>query len=66
MSKILGIDYGTVRVGLALTDSSQIIAAPLTTVERKVLWDYLGKLIEREKISVVVVGQAVSATSDSP
>jgi len=58
MSKILGIDYGTVRVGLALTDSSQIIAAPLTTVERKVLWDYLGKLIEREKISVVVVGEA--------
>jgi putative Holliday junction resolvase len=58
MSKILGIDYGTVRVGLALTDSAQIIAAPLTTVERKVLWEYLGKLIEREKISVVVVGEA--------
>jgi putative Holliday junction resolvase len=65
MSKILGIDYGTVRVGLALTDSARIIAAPLTTVERKVLWDYLEKLITQEKISDVVVGEAKRLNGES-
>jgi putative Holliday junction resolvase len=58
MSKILGIDYGTVRVGLALTDSARIIASPLTTVDRKVLWESLEKLITQEKITEVVVGEA--------
>lgn len=65
MSKILGIDYGTVRVGLALTDSSRIIAAPHTTVERKVLWEYLEKLIQQEKITEVVVGEAKRLNGES-
>jgi len=65
MSKILGIDYGTVRVGLALTDSARIIASPLTTVERKVLWNYLEKLILKEQINDVVVGEAKRLNGES-
>jgi putative holliday junction resolvase len=57
MSKILGIDYGKKRVGLALTDDLQIIAAGLTTVEEKEALPYLRKLFEKEKIEAVVIGE---------
>jgi putative Holliday junction resolvase len=58
MSKVLGIDYGTVRTGIAITDSARIIAAPLTTVATKHIWEELQKLISKEKISEVVIGEA--------
>lgn len=58
MSKVLGIDYGTVRTGIAITDSARIIASPLTTVKTAELIDYLGRIIAKEKISEVVVGEA--------
>ncbi|MFM7727226.1 MAG: Holliday junction resolvase RuvX, partial [Flavobacteriales bacterium] len=35
MSKVLGIDYGTVRIGLAITDSARIIASPLETIDNR-------------------------------
>ena len=35
MSRILGIDYGDVRIGLAISDESQIIAKPYKTLENK-------------------------------
>jgi putative holliday junction resolvase len=56
--KILGIDYGEKRCGLALTDSAQIVAAPLKTVETKVIFSELKSLIDREKINTIVVGEA--------
>ena len=58
MSKVLGIDYGTVRTGIAITDSARIIAAPLTTLATKNIWEELQKLIIKEKISEVVIGEA--------
>jgi len=58
MSKVLGIDFGTVRVGLAITDSARIIASPLETIPNKGALLYLKKLIEKEKIEDVVVGEA--------
>jgi putative Holliday junction resolvase len=58
MSKVLGIDFGTVRIGLAITDSARIIASPLETIPNKGALLYLKGLIEKEKIEDVVVGEA--------
>lgn len=65
MSKVLGIDFGTVRIGLALTDSARIIASPLDTIENKGSLDYLKKLIAKEKITDVVVGEAKRLNGES-
>jgi putative Holliday junction resolvase len=58
MSKALGIDFGTVRIGLALTDSARIIASPLETIPNRGALLYLKNLIEKEKIVDVIVGEA--------
>jgi putative holliday junction resolvase len=65
MSKVLGIDFGTVRIGLALTDSARIIASPLDTIDNKGSLDYLKKLIAKEKITEVVVGEAKRLNGES-
>ncbi len=56
MGRILAIDYGTKRTGLAVTDEMQIIASGLTTVETKNLLDYLKNYISNEKVEKFVVG----------
>ncbi len=58
MSKIIGIDYGLVRTGIAITDSARIVASPLQTVPTKELSAFLEKLFLKEKIEVVVIGEA--------
>ena len=57
MSKILAIDYGKKRVGLAITDSLQIIASGLTTVETPKIFAFLQKLFQQEEIIKVLVGE---------
>lgn len=56
MGRILAIDYGTKRTGLAVTDEMQIIASGLTTVETKNLLQFLKQYIESEKVERIVVG----------
>ena len=56
MSRILAIDYGTKRIGLAVTDNLQLIANPLTTVASKDIFDYLTAYMLKEKIECFVVG----------
>lgn len=58
MAKILAIDYGVKRCGLAMTDSLQIIASPLETVETGKIHDYLSRLFEKEDVECVVIGEA--------
>lgn len=58
MSKVLAIDYGLKRTGIAITDVLRIVASPLEAVETKALLEYLEKLIIKEKIIDVVVGEA--------
>ncbi|MAY83774.1 MAG: Holliday junction resolvase RuvX [Flavobacteriales bacterium] len=58
MGKILAIDYGTKRCGLAITDSLKIIASALETVETGKIHDYLHKLFEKDDIECVVIGEA--------
>lgn len=64
MSKVLGIDYGTVRIGLAITDSARIIASPLETIANNSALTYLKTLIAKEKIVEVVVGEAKYLNGD--
>lgn len=56
MGRILGIDYGKKRVGLAITDTLKIIAKGLTTVRAHDLMHYLDDLFQKEDIECVVVG----------
>ena len=57
MPRILAIDYGNKRVGLAVTDPSGIIAGVLDTVHSSEVIEYLKKYIEIEKVSLFVIGE---------
>tara|TARA_B100001142_G_scaffold159144_1_gene159463 strand:- start:1835 stop:2245 length:411 start_codon:yes stop_codon:yes gene_type:complete len=56
MGKLLGIDYGAKRTGIAMTDSMQIIASGLTTVETHKLDDFISNIVLKEDIECFVVG----------
>ncbi len=57
MSKIIAIDFGLKRTGIAITDTLNIIASPLTTVDSRTLMEFLKTLIPQEKVAVVVLGE---------
>lgn len=57
MPRILAVDYGTKRVGLAVTDPNQIIATALDTVHSKDVVAYLTAYSAREEIELFVVGE---------
>ena len=56
MPRLLSIDYGTKRVGLAVSDPLKIIATALDTVHSKDLLEYLKKYHEAEQIEKFIVG----------
>ncbi len=56
LARILAIDYGRKRVGLAVTDPMQIIANGLDTVSAKDVLEYLQKYLQREEVELFVVG----------
>lgn len=57
MARILAIDYGSKRVGIAVTDSLQIIATGLTTVHSKDLISFLETYLAKENVECIVVGE---------
>ena len=57
MGRILSIDYGRKRTGIAVTDPLQIIAGGLATVATSQLLDWLRAYMEKEKVELVVVGE---------
>lgn len=56
MGRLLAIDYGTKRTGIAVTDTLGIIASPLDTVDTKQLERFLSNYFQREQVDVIVVG----------
>lgn len=56
MGRILAIDYGLKRIGIAVTDPMQIIANSLTTVETEKIMDFLTDYFAKEKVELLVVG----------
>ncbi len=57
MARIMGIDYGTKRVGLSVTDPLKIIVNPLDTVPEKELLGFLESYFQQEEVECVVVGE---------
>ena len=57
MPRILSIDYGLKRTGLAVTDPLQIIATGLTTVESKQLIPFLKDYFAREVVELIIIGE---------
>lgn len=57
MGRILAIDYGKKRTGLAVTDPLQIIATGLTTIPSQTLIPYLKKYFETEQVELILIGE---------
>ncbi|MFN4234098.1 MAG: Holliday junction resolvase RuvX [Bacteroidia bacterium] len=57
MGRILAIDYGEKRCGIAVTDSLKIIANGLQTVDTKNLMDFLKNYFQKENVETVVIGE---------
>lgn len=56
MGRIIAIDYGTKRTGLAVTDPGQMIASPMVTVATHELMLFLKEYFQREEVETMVVG----------
>ena len=56
MGRILAIDYGKKRTGIAVTDPLQMIANGLTTVETSHLYEFLQDYLQREQVECIVMG----------
>lgn len=56
MSRVLGVDYGTKRVGLALSDLLGITAQPLDVVPRESVVQYIQNLVQSSDVGKVVIG----------
>ncbi|MBW6478496.1 MAG: Holliday junction resolvase RuvX [Bacteroidales bacterium] len=57
MGRILALDYGQKRVGIAVTDESRIIANGLKTVHVKDVMDFLKEYVSKENVDCIVVGE---------
>jgi putative Holliday junction resolvase len=60
MSRIICIDYGGKRTGLAVTDPLQIIATALTTIETKELIPFLKKYFLQEQVELILIGEPLN------
>ena len=64
MSRILSIDYGRKRTGLAVTDPLQIIAGGLATVATSELFEWLQAYIAREQVERIIIGEPRQPNGD--
>lgn len=56
MARIIGIDYGTKRVGIAVTDPLQIVAAALDTIPTDKVLQFLKEYCEKEEVEAIALG----------
>ena len=59
MARILAFDYGTKRIGIAVTDPLQIIATGLDTIHPKDALDFLKKYLAAEQVEAFVIGDPI-------
>lgn len=57
MARILAIDYGIKRTGIAVTDEMQLIASGLTTIATPTLFSFLNDYLTNEKVEKVIIGE---------
>lgn len=55
--RIMAFDYGTKRIGIAVTDPMQLIATSLTTIHPQDIWRFLAEYIQKEEVETFVVGK---------
>ncbi|MFN8244622.1 MAG: Holliday junction resolvase RuvX [Ferruginibacter sp.] len=60
MPRILAIDYGAKRTGIAVTDPLQIIASGLTTIESASLVPFLKKYLQEEAVELIIIGMPLN------
>jgi putative Holliday junction resolvase len=60
VGRLLGLDYGTKRVGVAICDSSRLIASPYAVLEAAAVLSGLDEILAAEEIEGIVVGLPVS------
>jgi putative holliday junction resolvase len=60
VARILSIDYGGKRTGIAVTDPLQIIATGLTTIESKTLIPFLKEYFAKEEVELIIIGMPVN------
>ena len=65
MSRILAIDYGQKRTGIAVTDTLQMIANGLATIETKELERFIVDYVAEEDVSVIVVGKPTQMNGEN-
>lgn len=58
LARLVGIDYGKKRTGIAVTDPAQMIATPLTTVQAHETVNFLTDYVGREEVEAFIVGYA--------
>ncbi len=56
MSRILGIDFGTKRIGIATTDPLQIISSALDTVSPEKFFEFIANYFSEEEVEAIVIG----------
>ena len=66
MGRILSIDYGRKRTGLAVTDPLQIIAGGLATVATSELFDWLQAYVVKESVERIVIGEPRQTNGEPP
>jgi RNAse H-fold protein YqgF len=64
MGRILGIDYGNKRVGLAVTDPMQIFASPLNTISAHDIDSFIAEYMTSEQVDAFVVGYPVQMNNE--
>ena len=57
MGRILALDFGTKRTGIAVTDELQLIASGLTTVNTPDLLDFLKRYFSEENVELILLGE---------
>jgi putative Holliday junction resolvase len=57
MARILALDYGKVRTGIAVTDALQIIASGLTTVKTSEIFSFLENYTKKEDVELFLIGE---------
>lgn len=65
MARILALDYGTQRTGIAVTDELQLIASGLTTVLTKVIFNFLKDYTNKEEVELFIVGEPKQANNEA-
>ena len=65
MARILSIDYGMKRTGIAVTDPLKIIATALTTIESAKIFSFLEEYLKKETVELILIGYPLNL-DDSP